>query len=402
MIKKTVYDELLSYKIPEDDVKKIADSFIFAQKSKFNISLEDIIFFYKKKVDIERFNDIMQNAGIAKIEIPFSDFKKSKLIRNDFINLFDGWFYAEKNKLKVSIGELEIFAKTKINLIKLIDALLKLRKYDKDISLKDFLNCNIFYHKTGSLVDVLIELKNIDPEISFKEIISLNYAPYEIKSLINIYKKFVEFKKNLTIKSLFLLKKNGQNVNNIFEAAIYAQENELTLNLDHLINIDKKGFDVKEIISYVVKPKTSELKPVSAILKNGLEILLKIKVKTIVELKRLNEGIDEEFLFSKVNELYKAEVHKFGDFREVSGNVQQISNCVYDNLKNYKTAYKILSISIEDIAIGKNVKLEEELQIMKIERKIAEEKALLTEAVLRTERAIRELKKIEKVHKKVK
>ena len=398
MIKKTVYDELLSYKIPEDDVKKITDSFIFSQKSKFNILLEDIIFFYKKKVDIERFTKVMQKALDENIEIPFAYLKESKLIRNDFINLFEGWFYAKKKKLKVSIEELEVFAKTKINIIKLVDALLNLRKYDEDVSLSDFLNCSIFYHKTNSLVDVLIELKNIEPEISFKEIICLNYAPYEIKSLINIYKKINSFNKDISIKLLFALKKNGQNVNNIFEAAVYAQENELSVDLDHIINIDRRGLNVKEIISCIVKPKTTELKPVSAILKKGLEILLKIKVKTIVELKKLSYGIDEEFLFSKINELYKAEVHKFNDFREVSGNVQKISNFVYDKLKKYKTAYKILSVSIEDIAVGKNIKLEEELQIMTIERKIAEEKALLTEAMLRSERARKELKKIEKIH----
>lgn len=50
MNEKTVYDELLGYKVKPDDVKAISDLFIDLQEHEVNISLNDLLFFYNKKI----------------------------------------------------------------------------------------------------------------------------------------------------------------------------------------------------------------------------------------------------------------------------------------------------------------------------------------------------------------
>jgi len=59
MNKKTVYDELLGYKIPEEDILKISNTFIFCQQKNIYILLIDLISLYHKKIDIEQFEKLI-------------------------------------------------------------------------------------------------------------------------------------------------------------------------------------------------------------------------------------------------------------------------------------------------------------------------------------------------------
>ena len=52
MNKETVYKDLLSYKIPEDDLKIIAEVFIYLQNHDINLLLTDLIKIYLNKSKI--------------------------------------------------------------------------------------------------------------------------------------------------------------------------------------------------------------------------------------------------------------------------------------------------------------------------------------------------------------
>jgi len=70
MSKKNEYDELINYKVQEEDVKKIADIFIFLQKKDKNVQLEHLIYLYKKKIDIDKLISLIKKADEKNIVFP--------------------------------------------------------------------------------------------------------------------------------------------------------------------------------------------------------------------------------------------------------------------------------------------------------------------------------------------
>lgn len=389
MNEKTVYKELLSYKILPEDVNKIANSFIFAQKNDYKVTLGDFINLYHRKINIVAFDAILQKSKKRNLKIPFDKFKNTKLTRNDFTNLLEGWYYAAKNKVNFLFSELEFFAQSKINLIKLIDAVLLLKKADKTIELKDFVNCKSCLFKTNELVKSLINLKKTDENISLKQIIKENYTTPELDVLTNVYNQFKALKPEITLTKVIELKKRGFNIEHIAHALKIAAGNEIKLSFDKILSLSERGINVKEIANDSVIPRITELKPISTVIKSGLEILFKIKIKTIICLNNTSLSFDINMLFTEIKKELKEEVYKFDNFQHVYSNSEKIAELITGKLQKNKTIFKLLETEVADIAIGRNLILEEEIIKLKAEKQISEMKLqkLLTERKIVEEKA---------------
>lgn len=383
--KRNEYDELLSYKVPDEDIKKIADTFIFLQNDNSNIQLHELFSFYKKKIDIDKFSLILRNAKEFNIILPFEEFVKTQLVKLDFVNFVEGYLWAKRHEIDTKISDLENFAYLKINLKGLIESIVKLRKYEPELGLSDFKKCDFCLYKPSELVDTLIKLKELDDKISIKKIISLQYTKSEINKILDLYKITQRLNHPITIHELFRLSDEGNKIETIVKALQTAKKAKIDIEIGKIIALDTAGENVDNIIVTHLKGEHFFLRPVHTNVKDGFEIIVKSKVSIRPNIFDFFAGINKDSLISKIEESIITRISHYHNLSELTESLGEVSREVMSDALKIKSSYIVDNISIVDVITGRNLKFEMEIELLKAEKQAAELRAKIMEANFKVE-----------------
>ena len=104
-----------------------------------------------------------------------------------------------------------------------------------------------------------------------------------------------------------------------------------------------------------VNPKVIETPMVSAVAKDGIELLVKARVTVRANLERLVGGAGEATILARVGEGIVTTVGSSASHKEVLENPDNISKTVLSKGLDAGTAFEILSIDIADIDVGRNI-----------------------------------------------
>ncbi|MCI5674889.1 MAG: flotillin-like protein FloA [Ezakiella sp.] len=147
----------------------------------------------------------------------------------------------------------------------------------------------------------------------------------------------------------------GGNVDTLVDALIAAQRAEIDLNFERAAAIDLAGRNVLEAVRVSVNPKVIETPSISAVSKNGIEVIVKARVTVRANIDRLVGGAGEETIIARVGEGIVTTVGSSLTHEEVLENPDSISQTVLEKGLDSGTAFEILSIDIADIDIGRNI-----------------------------------------------
>src|SRR5918997_1442141 len=147
----------------------------------------------------------------------------------------------------------------------------------------------------------------------------------------------------------------GGNVGRVVTALISADRANIDLPWQRATAIDLAGRDVLEAVQVSVNPKVIETPRVTAVAKDGIQVVAVARVTVRANIDRLVGGAGEETIIARVGEgtvssIGSAETHKV-----VLENPDAISKYVLERGLNAGTAYEILSIDIADVDIGRNI-----------------------------------------------
>jgi len=104
-----------------------------------------------------------------------------------------------------------------------------------------------------------------------------------------------------------------------------------------------------------VTPKVIETDRISAVSKDGIELLVKARITVRTDISRLIGGAGEATVLARVGEGIVTTVGSSKTHSEVLENPDDISKLVLAKGLDSGTAYEIISIDIADIDIGRNV-----------------------------------------------
>ena len=121
------------------------------------------------------------------------------------------------------------------------------------------------------------------------------------------------------------------------------------------LSIDLAGRDVLEAVKMSVNPKVIETTNVSAVAKDGIELLVKARVTVRADLERLVGGAGEATILARIGEGIVTTVGSAKSHKEVLENPDDISKRVLSKGLDSGTAFEILSIDIADIDVGRNI-----------------------------------------------
>lgn len=155
----------------------------------------------------------------------------------------------------------------------------------------------------------------------------------------------------------------GGDVMKVVRAIIAAQRAGIDLDFDRAAAIDLAGRDVLLAVQTSVSPKVIHCPPqdgrsqksLSAVAKNGVELLVSARVTVRTNLDQLIGGATEETIIARVGQgivtaIGSAETHM--DVLEIPS---RISKGAMANGLDANTAFAIVSIDISDIDVGENI-----------------------------------------------
>lgn len=167
----------------------------------------------------------------------------------------------------------------------------------------------------------------------------------------------------------------GGNVDRVVDALIAAERAGIELPFEKAAAIDLAGRDVLEAVKMSVNPKVIETPNVSAVAKDGIELLVKARVTVRANLERLVGGAGEATVLARIGEGIVTTVGSSLSHKEVLENPDGISKMVLNKGLDAGTAFEILSIDIADIDVGRNIGAQLQTLQAEADKKIAQAKA---------------------------
>ena len=167
----------------------------------------------------------------------------------------------------------------------------------------------------------------------------------------------------------------GGNVTNVVHALVSAQKANINLDFQMATAIDLAGRDVFEAVQMSVNPKVINTPPVSAVAKDGIQLIAKARVTVRANIKQLVGGAGEETVLARVGEGIVSSIGSSETHKVVLENPDLISRAVLMKGLDAGTAIEILSIDIADIDVGKNIGAELQMDQANADKNIAQAKA---------------------------
>ena len=167
----------------------------------------------------------------------------------------------------------------------------------------------------------------------------------------------------------------GGRVAQVVHALVSASKANIDLPFQMATAIDLAGREVFEAVQMSVNPKVIDTPPVTAVAKDGIQLISKARVTVRANIKQLVGGAGEETVLARVGEGIVSSIGSSNSHKAVLENPDSISKTVLDKGLDAGTAFEILSIDIADIDIGKNIGAVLQMDQANADKNIAQAKA---------------------------
>ena len=155
----------------------------------------------------------------------------------------------------------------------------------------------------------------------------------------------------------------GGNIERVILAIIAAHRADIDLDFERAAAIDLAGRDVLEAVRTSIFPKVidcpdpsySGATRLSAIAKNGVELLTHVRVTVRTNLDQLIGGATEETIIARVGQGIVSTIGSMASHEEALAKPDLISKTVLSQGIQSNTAYEIVSIDIATIDVGRNI-----------------------------------------------
>jgi uncharacterized protein YqfA (UPF0365 family) len=174
----------------------------------------------------------------------------------------------------------------------------------------------------------------------------------------------------------------GGNVTNVILAIIAAHRAGIPLDFDRAAAIDLAGRDVLDAVRTSVMPKIIDCPDqrggktvLSAVARNGIELLVKARVTVRTNLAQLIGGATEETIIARVGQGIVTSIGSSASHEEVLANPNKISRTLLDRGLDAQTAFEIVSIDIATVQVGQNIGARLQADAAEADTRVARAKA---------------------------
>ncbi len=167
----------------------------------------------------------------------------------------------------------------------------------------------------------------------------------------------------------------GGHVEKVVHALVSASKANIELSFQMATGIDLAGRDVFEAVQMSVNPKVIDTPPVTAVAKDGIQLIAKARVTVRANIRQLVGGAGEDTVLARVGEGIVSSIGSSENHKSVLETPDSISKLVLRKGLDAGTAFEILSIDIADIDIGRNIGAALQMDQANADKNIAQAKA---------------------------
>jgi len=167
----------------------------------------------------------------------------------------------------------------------------------------------------------------------------------------------------------------GGRVNSVINALISADKANMDLDFQRAAAIDLAGRDVLEAVQMSVNPRVIETPKLSAVAKDGIQLLCIARVTVRTNLERLVGGAGEATVLARVGEGVVSTIGSADTYKRVLENPDSISKTVLAKGLDAGTAFEILSVDIADVDVGANIGAKLQTEQAEADKQVAQAKA---------------------------
>ena len=167
----------------------------------------------------------------------------------------------------------------------------------------------------------------------------------------------------------------GGHIERVVHALVSASKASMPLTFQMATAIDLAGRDVFEAVQMSVNPKVIDTPPVTAVAKDGIQLIAKARVTVRANIRQLVGGAGEDTVLARVGEGIVSSIGSAESHKMVLENPDSISKLVLSKGLDAGTAFEILSIDIADIDVGKNIGAQLQMDQAEADKNIAQAKA---------------------------
>ncbi len=193
-----------------------------------------------------------------------------------------------------------------------------------------------------------------------------------VRSMIESHKAGLAYIKRDELEAHYLA---GGRVEQVVHALVSSMKANIDLTFNMATAIDLAGRDVLEAVRMSVNPQVINTPPVTAVAKDGIQLIAKARVTVRANIKQLVGGAGEETVLARVGEGIVSSIGSSKSHKEVLENPDNISRMVLEKGLDAGTAFEILSIDVADIDIGKNIGAVLQMDQANADKNIAQAKA---------------------------
>ncbi len=167
----------------------------------------------------------------------------------------------------------------------------------------------------------------------------------------------------------------GGDVVRVVNAMISADKANIPISFKRAAAIDLAGRDVLEAVKMSVLPKVIETPRITAVAKDGIQLIAVSRVTVRTNIDRLVGGAGEETVIARVGEGMVSAIGSSETHKHVLENPDEISKYILGKGLDAGTAFEILSIDIADIDVGINIGAKLQIDQADADKQIAQAKA---------------------------
>ena len=240
----------------------------------------------------------------------------------------------------------------------------------------------IFIIAVGKFIKLWFQAFVSGTPISLFNIIgmSLRKIPPQIivNARINSYKAGL---KGISVSDLETHFLAGGRVLEVVRAMIAADKANIPLDWRQATAIDLAGRDILDAVRTSVNPKVIDCpspdlsSAITAVAKNGVQLLCRARVTVRTNIKQLVGGATEETVIARVGEGIVNAIGASNTHADVLESPQMITELVLNKGLDAQTAFEILSIDIADISVGDNIGAKLRIDQANSDKQVAQAKA---------------------------
>lgn len=167
----------------------------------------------------------------------------------------------------------------------------------------------------------------------------------------------------------------GGRVEAVVNALISADKANMNLTFQRAAAIDLAGRNVFEAVQMSVNPKVIETPKVSAVAKDGIQLMCIARITVRTNLERLVGGAGESTVLARVGEGVVSTIGSATTYEQVLENPDSISKSVLSRGLDSGTAFEILSVDIADVDVGANVGAKLQTEQAEADKQVAQARA---------------------------